>query len=119
MSGYAATIPARVCGIPCLIGIADYAHRIGAWPEDDWTDCTWEVLDRNGRPAPWLEKKALGTKHEDAICELIDEHFAEDRRIERICREEERAEAIFDNWRECSARQFSRIMDGYERSRGL
>jgi hypothetical protein len=44
-----AKIDARIAGIPCLIGVT-------AWPNDD-DGGEWTILDRRGRPAPWLERK--------------------------------------------------------------
>ena len=43
---YAFEVPSSISGIPCLIGIID-----------DETPA-WEVLDRDGRPAEWLQRKA-------------------------------------------------------------
>lgn len=64
---YISRIESRVAGIPCLIGVLTY-HKVGHWQgsvytcpsSDDWygyTDIEVEVLDRNGRPAPWLDRK--------------------------------------------------------------
>ena len=64
---YVAQIPSRVAGIPCLIGVTEF-HKVAPWKgsaascpsSDDWygyIDIEFEVLDRRGRPAPWLEKK--------------------------------------------------------------
>ena len=54
-----------VCGIPCIICIKSWdGYRpsvIRADPGDSYPEeggCgEWEVLDRRGRPAPWLEVK--------------------------------------------------------------
>jgi len=75
---YIAEIDHRVAGIPCLIGVSHYDHTEGSFSYDapsDWdyhghTDCDWEILDRRGRPAPWLARK-INDKEEDAINEAI------------------------------------------------
>lgn len=55
----------RVAGIPCVIRI-QYAEPftvgfISGPPERCYPDegglLVWQVLDRRGRPAPWLERK--------------------------------------------------------------
>lgn len=56
-----------VAGIPCQVQI-DYYHQqnpIGQSADSDWdcygyTECDYTVLDRRGRPAPWLARKATG-----------------------------------------------------------
>ena len=64
---FIATINHRLAGIPCQIGVIEF-HVTKPWkgsaascPSDaDWygyTDIDFEVCDRRGRPAPWLEKK--------------------------------------------------------------
>lgn len=62
---YIAEIETRVAGIPCMIGVMEYNNVAGSYSyhaASDWdyygyTDCTWEVLDRRGRKAAWLERK--------------------------------------------------------------
>lgn len=52
-------IESRVAGIPCLI-------KVG-------TDC-WEVLDRKGYAAPWLERKLTAADRrriENKIAEVL------------------------------------------------
>jgi len=39
-----------------------------------YTECEYEVLDRRGRPASWLERK-LTQKNDDHIRENIDEYM--------------------------------------------
>jgi len=57
-------IESRVAGIPCLIQIdrCFVQKPMGQRADSDWdcygyTDINFTVLDRRGRPAPWLEKK--------------------------------------------------------------
>jgi hypothetical protein len=53
----------RVCGIPCIIE-AEVSGSSANYGDASDHDCwgyteieSWKVLDRNGRPAPWLERK--------------------------------------------------------------
>jgi hypothetical protein len=62
---YIIEIEHRVAGIPCLIGVSSYEHTPGTYSsraDSDyeyygWTDADWQILDRRGRPAAWLERK--------------------------------------------------------------
>ncbi len=55
----------RVCGIPCIIRVLSWDYytpaKVNGPPEycypEEGGDGEWEVLDRRGRPAPWLEAK--------------------------------------------------------------
>lgn len=75
---YIEEIEARIAGIPCLIGVKEYNkvqgsysyHASSDWDYYGYTDCSWDVLDRRGRIAPWLEKK-LDNKTRDEIETLI------------------------------------------------
>lgn len=61
-------IETRVAGIPCIARVTHYfrqaPHRGGAHTCDSdldyygYTECEFDILDRRGRPAPWLERKA-------------------------------------------------------------
>jgi len=55
----------RVAGIPCQIGVLDYKRHA---PIDvrlahsdleayGYTEADYVILDRKGRPAPWLQRK--------------------------------------------------------------
>lgn len=65
MSAYLHEIETRIAGIPCLIGVVDWVPFIEAqtsgpshmWAAEEGGYGEWKVLDRSGRPAPWLEKK--------------------------------------------------------------
>lgn len=82
MSKYIAEVPYRLQGIPCLIGVIDFESVQGSYsrnaPSDldyyGYTDCTWDVLDQRGRPAPWLERK-LTDRDRDDIDQTICEHM--------------------------------------------
>lgn len=62
---YIAEIESRVAGIPCLIGVTYFEsvagsysyHAASDWDYHGYTECEFEVLDRRGRKAPWLERK--------------------------------------------------------------
>lgn len=71
-------IDARICGIPCIIEVIHWQPAVPAnlsghpdnWspPEDSETE--YEILDRNGRPAPWLENKMTAKDYR-----LLEEHI--------------------------------------------
>lgn len=56
----------RVAGIPCKVRVTELVRaepgcRSGHpdnWTEDEPAEVDFEILDRRGRPAPWLERKA-------------------------------------------------------------
>ena len=62
---YIAEIESRVAGIPCLIGVLSFDSVQGSYsynaPSDmdyyGYTESEWDVLDRRGRSAAWLERK--------------------------------------------------------------
>lgn len=62
---YLAEIESKVAGIPCLIGVTDFSSVRGSYsynaPSDmdyyGYSESEWDVLDRRGRPAAWLERK--------------------------------------------------------------
>ena len=66
---YIAEIETRVAGIPCIIGVTHFEsvrgsysyHAASDWDYHGYTEADWEVLDRRGRPAPWLAKKLTTT----------------------------------------------------------
>lgn len=71
----------RVCGIPCLIRVTSYEAYVPARTYGPPENCypaeggcgDWEVLDRRGRPAPWLERKLT----KDDISRIDSEVFEE------------------------------------------
>ena len=84
-NSYIAEIEHRVCGIPCIIGVTDYEGYTPAYTSGLPENCypaeggsgDFEILDRKGYRAKWLEKK-LTARDEDAIQELIYEHTEND-----------------------------------------
>ena len=57
----------RIAGVPCLIGVTGYLYQppckghpstcASDWDYYGYEEIEWEILDRRGRPAPWLERK--------------------------------------------------------------
>jgi len=82
MTNYLAKIEHRVAGIPCLIGVTHYHNARGSFSYNACSDLDfygykerdYVVLDRRGRPAPWLEKK-IDAAEAASIEECIDENF--------------------------------------------
>ena len=82
MTHYIAEIESRVCGIPCIIGVVGYDAYVPAYtsgpPEhcypSEGGDGDYEILDRRGRPAPWLAKK-MTAKDEDRVRAKIYEYM--------------------------------------------
>lgn len=74
----------RIAGIPCLVALVSYSpyrdNRRGhpdTWLPDDPEEIEFEVCDRNGRPAPWLERKLTEeetARIEQELLENANEH---------------------------------------------
>ena len=81
-NNYLAEIETTVCGIPCLIGVTEYDSVKGSYSYNaasdldyyGYTDCDWEVLDRKGYKAAWLERK-LSSKESERIYNEIENFF--------------------------------------------
>ena len=73
-SNYITIIDATVGGIPCQVGVVDYTYAKGSYsynaPSDvdyyGYTQCEWELLDRRGYRAKWLDYKL----DDDTVCEI-------------------------------------------------
>jgi hypothetical protein len=69
---YIAEIKSTVAGIPCIIGVTEYDSVVGSYSYHaasdldyyGYTECDWEVLDRKGYPAGWLERKMTSSDSE-------------------------------------------------------
>lgn len=80
---YIAEIETRVAGIPCLIGVISFNRVEGSYSYHaasdmdyyGYTESEWEVCDRRGRKAQWLERK-LTNKATAEIETVITEYFA-------------------------------------------
>lgn len=65
-------IESRISGIPCLIDVHSFkkikgSHSYNAPSDFDYygyTEMDYTICDRNGRPAPWLERKITDTDRE-------------------------------------------------------
>lgn len=72
---YLDVIETRVAGIPCQIGVTDYGFSayISGPPERCYPGdpVEYDVLDMNGRPAPWLARK-MKAGDDSRIVELIE-----------------------------------------------
>jgi len=74
------TIETRVAGIPCQALVTYYFSQkpMGPSADSDW-DCygyqevEFEVLDRRGRPAPWLAKKLTDKDEQRIEQEIIEQ----------------------------------------------
>jgi len=77
---YIAEIETRVAGIPCIVGVTYFESVRGSYSYHaasdmdyyGYTECEFEVLDRRGRKAPWLERKLT-----DKIINEIEQEIAE------------------------------------------
>ena len=77
---YIAEIEARVAGIPCIIGVIDWEAYVPAFTSGPPDRCypseggcgSWDVLDRRGRPAPWLERKLTDSDRDRIEQEVFD-----------------------------------------------
>ena len=75
---YIAEIESTVAGIPCRIGVAHYESVDGSFSRSAASDLDyygyeeldWEVCDRRGRHAPWLEKKLTDSAREQIESEI-------------------------------------------------
>jgi hypothetical protein len=70
----------RVCGIPAIARVTHYRPgdpgRTWGPPERCYppepAELEWVVLDRRGRPAPWLERKLTDAERVRIGCDLIE-----------------------------------------------
>lgn len=70
----------HVAGIPCQVRIVSYFRQRPLGPRADsdvgcygYTECEYELLDRRGYRARWLERK-INADTDARICELIDQY---------------------------------------------
>ena len=73
-------IETRVAGIPCIARVTHYFRQapLGPMADSDWdcygyTNCEFDILDRRGRPAPWLERKATDDDRQRIEQEITDQ----------------------------------------------
>ena len=80
------TIETRISGIPCLVEVTYFFRQkpLGPSCDSDWdchgyTDIEFEVLDRRGRPAPWLVRKMTESDKERIELEIEEKSNEENR----------------------------------------
>ena len=68
----------RVAGIPATIEITSFSPyrcnkrgHIDHWLPDELPEIEWHILDRNGRPASWLERKLSAADRRRIEADLI------------------------------------------------
>ena len=76
-------IETRVAGIPCIARVTHFfqqaPHRGSPHTCDSdldyygYAECEFDILDRRGRPAPWLERKATDQDRERITEEIINQ----------------------------------------------
>lgn len=78
---YKIEIETRVRGIPCIIGVTHFLKVPGnpyAMYSDTeyngYTECDYEILDKNGRKAPWLESKMTPADF-TAVEKTVDDYY--------------------------------------------
>lgn len=84
MNDYIAVIESKTAGIPCLLGVTHYRYTaptttcraLAVSPDeiDGDIELDYDILDRKGNTAEWLERKLdwrQRSKHEDAIIEYF------------------------------------------------
>ena len=75
-------IETRISGIPCLVDYSIHGHyepaRTYGPPERcyeaQYPEIDFDVLDRRGRPAPWLEKKLTQAERQRIETEIEEAH---------------------------------------------
>lgn len=75
---FLAVFDSRVAGIPCQIGVVNYEKHapMSVYKAHSdlefygYSEANYVVLDRRGRPAPWLQRKL---DDDSSILEQIDE----------------------------------------------
>lgn len=78
------TVDTVIAGIPCMVEVTHYRNVRGSYsynaPSDldyyGYVECDYEVLDRRGYRAAWLERK-LTDADRARILEDITEHFGD------------------------------------------
>jgi hypothetical protein len=70
-------VDARIAGIPCQLKVTHFYQQApcyNTWDSDadfyGYTEINYDVLDRKGYPAPWLEKK-ITPIDDDRLQDLI------------------------------------------------
>ena len=69
----------RISGIPCIIRVTHFESVKGSFSRNadsdldyyGYVDASWEVCDRRGRPAPWLERKVTDRIEDEIYNALV------------------------------------------------
>lgn len=94
-----------VCGIPAQARVTSYLNepgRCSPWtahcPEDvyGYRECEFDILDRRGRPAPWLEAKMDRTNGER---ERVEDQVLSDMEARRVQAKADAAYERYQEWR--------------------
>ena len=82
---YIAVVPFRLHGIPCQIGVIHFdvqepfrGSPHACWSDVDYygyTECDFDILDRKGYHAKWLEAKGVD---EDDVAEAVKNYFQQE-----------------------------------------
>lgn len=70
----------RIAGIPCKIDVLHvYVQKPNRWadnPDDfrGYSEVEFDVCDRRGRPAPWLEAKMTDEDQRRIEAEILEEY---------------------------------------------
>ncbi len=72
----------RIAGVPCLIGVTGYLYQppckghpstcASDWDYYGYEEIEWEILDRRGKPAPWLDRKLSPADREEITRALLE-----------------------------------------------
>lgn len=79
---FLAVFDSRIAGIPCQIGVVNYERHAAMSVHEahsdlefyGYSEVDYVVLDRRGRPAPWLQRKV---DDDSSIIEQINELMEE------------------------------------------
>lgn len=76
---YIALVESNICGIPCLLGVTYYHSQkpnYSSWDSDvdyyGYTEMEYDILDRKGYPAKWLERKVTPEIKEKIEIDIVD-----------------------------------------------
>lgn len=79
-TSYIATVEHNIAGIPCQIGVIYYKNVKGSYssramdPDEyyGYLDADYDILDRKGYHAPWLERKLTRKEVDSALEAIVD-----------------------------------------------
>lgn len=81
-SSYIEQVEIRAAGIPALAGIFSYSYQppfrgapyLCSCSDDFYghEEVEWELLDRRGKPAPWLDRKLPKEEREEITSHLLE-----------------------------------------------